>query len=150
MSISYPERTAFFCSSILFLSNSVILCFTFFMAVFWSIDCMLILRICDESMERKSASISSFISDAVMERKLIAQYMFPISNILFLGKARLLGTIKSLGPRPLSAHHFQSNMNLSSSPMWKMSCMSLRRSFPFSGSAMTPRCLKLFSISISM
>ncbi|MBQ7429382.1 MAG: SOS response-associated peptidase family protein [Butyrivibrio sp.] len=50
-------------------------------------------------MERKSASISSFISDAVMERKLSVQYISPISNILFFENATTTWHYKVFRPQ---------------------------------------------------
>ena len=72
MSISYPERTAFFCSSIFERSSSVIVCLTVLMASVWSTDWICMVTIWLESISRKSLRSWSERSDAVIARKLMA------------------------------------------------------------------------------
>ena len=64
---------AFFCSSILLRSSSVMVRLTVLMALFWSTDWMCMVTIWLESISRKSFSSWSLMSDAVMLRKLAAQ-----------------------------------------------------------------------------
>ena len=108
MSMSYPERTAFFCSSILLRSSSVIVRLMVLMALFWSTDWMCIVTISLDSISRKSFSSWSLRSEAVMERKLIAPYSDPIWNVFPPGKEKLLGAIKSFTDNPDAGSHFQS------------------------------------------
>ena len=66
--MSYPARTAFFCSSIFDRSSSVMVCLMVLMASVWSTDWMCIVTIWLESMSRKSFKSWSERSGAVMAR----------------------------------------------------------------------------------
>ena len=68
MSMSYPDRTAFFCSSIFDLSSSVIVCLTVLMASVWSTDWICRVTIWLESISRKSLRSWSERSEAVIAR----------------------------------------------------------------------------------
>ena len=149
ISISYPERTAFFCSSIFERSSSVIVRFTVLIAFVWSTDCTWIVTIWLESISRKSARTRSLRSEAVMERYDIAPYIFPIWNVRLPLNAKEVGAMKSFTDRPEDTSHFQSKWNLSSSPMWNISCIRCSLSLPFSTLADTPSLLKLLSRSVS-
>ena len=101
-------------------------------------------------MSRKSASIRSLSSGAMIWTKDAAPNFRPMRNIRPFLNSKLLGAMKSLTDRPLGASQSQENRNCSGLSMWKMLCISRRRSAPFSGSADTPRRLKLLRISVSM
>ena len=82
MSMSYPARTAFFCSAIFMVSRSVIFLLIVLIASLWSI-----LRICSVTMRpscvsMKSARIRSLSSGARICRKEAAPSFFPMRNIL--------------------------------------------------------------------
>ena len=150
ISISYPDLTAFFCSSILLRSSSVMVRLIVLMASFWSTDCRCIVTICVDSILRKSANILSLISDAVIAKKLMQPYIFPIRNTLPFLNSKLLGAMKSFTDKPLSTSQFQSNINFSLSPIWNCLCISSSLSVPFKVCADTPKRLKLLSKSISI
>ena len=149
MSMSYPARTAFFCSSILLRSSSVMVCFTVLMALFWSMDWMCMVTIWLESMSRMSASIRSLMSEAVMDKNDMAPYISPTWKVRRPLKAKAAGAMKSFTDSPDSTSHFHSKAKGSRSPMWNMECIRRRRSFPFSTVAVTPMRLKLLSRSVS-
>ena len=109
MSMSYPLRTAFFCSSIFARSRSVILRLMVLMALTWSTDWMCRFTIRLLSMSRKSASIRSFSSGARIWTKETAPNFFPMQKVLPLGKEKELGAIKSLVERPEGASQSQEN-----------------------------------------
>ena len=74
----------------------------------------------------------------------MAPKRFPIWKVLLPGNANAVGAMKSFTDSPDPVSQFHSNRNRSVSPMWNMSCMRRRRSFPLSAFAATPSCLKLF------
>ena len=149
MSMSYPARTAFFCSSILLRSSSVMVRFTVLMALFWSRDWMCMVTIWLESMSSISASIRSLMSDAVMDRKDSAPYILPTWKERRPVKAKAVGAMKSFTERPDSTSHFHSNWKGVLSPMWNMECIRRSRSLPLRTEAETPIRLKLFSRLVS-
>ena len=150
ISMSYPARTAFFCSSILLRSRSVIFRFTVLMAFTWSTDWMCRFTIRLLSMSRKSASIRSFSSGARICTKLTAPYFLPMRNCLPVRNSKPDGAMKSLVERPLEGSHSHSNWNGTCSSMWKMACSWASLALPSNTSAATPSRLKLFSTSVSM
>ena len=150
MSMSYPARTAFFCSSILLRSRSVIFRLTVLMALIWSTDwiCRLTIRL--DSMSRKSASIRSFSSGARICKKETAPYFLPIRNCLPVRNSKLDGAMKSLVDRPDGASQSHSKRNGTCSSMWKIPWSCASRALPSRVSAATPRRLKLLRMSVSM
>ena len=150
MSISYPDRTAFFCSSILARSRSVILRLTVLMAFTWSKDCTWRLTIRELSISRKSASIRSFNSGARICTKLTAPYFFPMRNCLPVRNSKEVGAMKSLVERPEGASQSHEKEKGTCSSMWNTPCSWDSRARPSSGSATTPSRLKLLSRSVSI
>ena len=148
--MSYPARTAFFCSSILARSRSVILRFTVLMAFTWSKDWMCRLTIRLLSISRKSASIRSFSSGAKIWTKETAPHLRPMRKSLPVRNSNEVGAMKSFVERPEGASQSQEKRNGACSSMWNTSCSWRRRSMPVSGSALTPRRLKLFRMSVSI
>ena len=102
------------------------------------------------SISRKSASIRSFSSGAKICKKLAAPSFLPMRNILPVLNSKELGAIKSLVDRPRGANQSHEKRNGSCSSMRRISCMTRRRSYPFSGAATTPSRLKLLRRSVSM
>ena len=78
----------------------------------------------------------------------MAPYRSPIRKCLPPGKENDDGAMKSFAERPDSTSHFHSKKNRSLSPIWNMSCISFRRSLPFSTFVTTPNLRKLFRISV--
>ena len=148
--MSYPLRTAFFCSSIVIFCKSVILRLTVLIALVWSTDWMCIVTIKLDSISRKSASIRSLSSGARICRNDTAPSFFPMPNSLPVRNSKELGAMKSFTERPLGASHSHSKANSFCSSMWNISCIRAKRCFPFNGSADTPSRLKLLSRSVSM
>ena len=77
MSISYPLRTARFCSAIFMASRSVILRLTILMASFWLMPRMCMVTRILPSVSINSAKMRSWISGAVICKKLTAPYISP-------------------------------------------------------------------------
>ena len=102
------------------------------------------------SISRKSASIRSFSSGAKICTKLTVPSFLPMRNILPVLNSKELGAIKSLVDSPEGASQSHEKRNGSCSSMRRMSCMTRRRSYPFSGAATTPSRLKLLRRSVSM
>ena len=93
--MSYPERTAFFCSSIFILSRSVILRLMVLMASVWSILRICKLTITPVSKSRMSASIRSLSSGARISRKDTAPIFRPMRKYLPSPNRKEDGAIKS-------------------------------------------------------
>ena len=149
ISMSYPARTAFFCSCIFVAFSSVSLRFTVFMALSWSSALTCIATTSELSMSRKSASRRSFSSGARMFRNDTAPYFAPILKCLLEANSKLLGAMKSLTLRPEGASISHENLKVSRPSMWKMPCIRARRALPSSGSALTPSLRKLLRMSVS-
>ena len=90
------------------------------------------------------------MSNASMERKLIAHHVSPILKYLPVGNSKELGATKSFGESPVFTRYFQSKWNLDISPICICLCISSSLSYPFNVRAKTPRVLKLLRISISI
>ena len=150
MSISYPARTAFFCSSIFIFCRSLIFRLILRIAVAWSIDWICRLTVTASSRSRNSASIRSVSSGAKICKKDMAPEYSPMRKVLpSLEKVKLVGAIKSFVERPVLARSLQANLNFSWPLGWSWLCRSSSRSSPLNGTAWTPRVLKLFSTSVS-
>ena len=61
-----------------------------------------------DSIDRKSASSLSLMSDASIERKPMLPYRSPILKYLPVGNEKLLGAIKSFTESPVPIRYFQS------------------------------------------
>ena len=141
MSMSYPARTAFFCSSILLRSRSVI----FRLTVLDGLDLVHGLDMQADnqadSMSRKSASIRSFSSGARICKKETAPYFLPIRNCLPVRNSKPDGAMKSLVDRPDGASQSHSKRTAPVHP-----CGRYRGAVPVAlavqVSAATPRRLK--------
>ena len=100
ISISYPLRTAFFCSSIFILSRSVILRLIVLIASLWSILRICRLTIIPFSRSRMSESIRSFSSGARISRNDTAPSFRPMRNVRPSPKRNEDGAIKSFVVSP--------------------------------------------------
>ena len=149
ISMSYPLRTAFFCSSIFILSRSVILRLIVLIASLWSILRICILTIIPFSRSRMSESIRSFSSGARISRNDTAPSFRPMRNVRPSPKRNEDGAIKSFVESPDGTSQSQEKRNGSPSG-WKIPCSTFKRSCPFMGRAVTPSTLKLFSTSVSI
>ena len=103
MSISYPLRTARFCSAIFMASRSVIFRLTILMASFWLMPRMCMVTRMLPSVSMNSAKMRSWISGAVICKKLTAPYISPMRKVRVSPKWKEDGAIKSLTERPLGA-----------------------------------------------
>ena len=114
MSISYPARTAFFCSSIFIFCKSLIFRLILRIAVAWSIDWICRLTVTASSRSRNSASIRSVSSGAKICKKDMAPEYSPMRKVLpSLEKVKLVGAIESFVERPVLARSLQANLNFS-------------------------------------
>ena len=109
--MSYPLRTARFCSAIFMASRSVIFRLTILMASFWLMPRMCMVTRILPSVSMNSAKMRSWISGAVICKKLTAPYISPMRKVRVSPKWKEDGEMKSLTDSPLGASQSQSKAN---------------------------------------
>ena len=127
ISMSYPARTAFFCSSIFILSRSVIFLLTVLIASVWSILWICRFTITPVSRSNISAKMRSFSSGASICKNDTAPIFFPMRKYRPSPKRNEGGAIKSFVVSPDGASHEKSKLNGSPSG-WNTPCMVCKRS----------------------
>ena len=151
MSISYPDRTAFFCSSMVIFCRSDILRLMFRIACAWSIDWICKLTVTASFKSRRSAKSRSVSSGAKICKKETAPEWSPTRNVFpSFEKDSPDGEMKSLVERPVLGRSDHWKWNFSWPSGWSWLWRSSRRSSPFKDLDWTPRVLKFASTSVSM
>ena len=92
-------------------SKSVILRLTILMASFWLMPRMCMVTRMLPSVSMNSAKMRSWISGAVICKKLTAPYISPMRKVRVSPKWKEDGAMKSLTERPLGASQSQSKAN---------------------------------------